>query len=253
MLERAAQKLRLDQLVIQQGRQAPSKDRGNSKDDILEMIQHGAERIINSSESMTVEDDIDSIIRKGEERTAALNDKYSSLNIHDLANFTTEAPGTTTWEGEKFGGKKRVGNLWIEPASRRPGPHKEGALNVNHYYGNTLQTSGRRPGPQKAPRPPGYRLDFQFYPTEFYALQERDTAAYQVDPRISNAKPWATADTCLSLLFELEQRREGYVVPLQSDKSKTAEQLEEERQAAQDIIDKCEQSDFEVSVSAVHL
>jgi len=65
MLERAAQKLRLDQLVIQQGRQQISKgetdpllaDAGTDlvcvaadKDELLEMIAHGAEKIVNSNE-----------------------------------------------------------------------------------------------------------------------------------------------------------------------------------------------------------
>ena len=66
MLERAAQKLRLDQLVIQQGRtQAAKGMHPNSntesiylpfdtaaanKEELLEMITHGAEKIINSSE-----------------------------------------------------------------------------------------------------------------------------------------------------------------------------------------------------------
>lgn len=47
MLERAAQKLRLDQLVIQQGRTQQTK--AANKDELLEMITHGAEKIINST------------------------------------------------------------------------------------------------------------------------------------------------------------------------------------------------------------
>jgi len=65
MLERAAQKLRLDQLVIQQGRAQQSKgmfflklmiiflmlpSAAANKEELLEMITHGAEKIINSSE-----------------------------------------------------------------------------------------------------------------------------------------------------------------------------------------------------------
>ena len=48
MLERAAQKLRLDQLVIQQGRQNPNK--AANKEELLDMIQHGVERIVNSGD-----------------------------------------------------------------------------------------------------------------------------------------------------------------------------------------------------------
>lgn len=65
MIERAAQKLRLDQLVIQQGRTQINKGKtamsyyqasvadGNvaaNKEELLDMITHGAEKIINSNE-----------------------------------------------------------------------------------------------------------------------------------------------------------------------------------------------------------
>lgn len=68
MLERAAQKLRLDQLVIQQGRTTQTKgivlfgfflivyvidqsaEKAASKDELLEMITHGADKIINSND-----------------------------------------------------------------------------------------------------------------------------------------------------------------------------------------------------------
>ena len=65
MLERAAQKLRLDQLVTQQGRTQATKGEvfpvllelkcqsrrvAANKEELLEMIAHGAEHIVNSSE-----------------------------------------------------------------------------------------------------------------------------------------------------------------------------------------------------------
>ena len=48
MLERAAQKLRLDQLVIQQGRTQITKQA--NKDELLDMIHHGADKIISSND-----------------------------------------------------------------------------------------------------------------------------------------------------------------------------------------------------------
>lgn len=47
MLERAAQKLRLDQLVIQQGR-SQATNKAASKDELLDIITHGAEQIVNT-------------------------------------------------------------------------------------------------------------------------------------------------------------------------------------------------------------
>lgn len=117
MLERAAQKLRLDQLVIQQGRQQQSK--AANKDELMEMITAGAEKIINNSEeyvvlllihavsniepscSLMIDDDIDAIIQRGEERTSELNSKYEGLNLEDLNNFKSDA-SVQQWDGEDF-------------------------------------------------------------------------------------------------------------------------------------------------------
>ncbi len=48
-----------------------------------------------------VNDDIDAIIQRGEERTQRLNSKYEGLNFDDLSNFKSEA-SVQQWEGEDF-------------------------------------------------------------------------------------------------------------------------------------------------------
>jgi SWI/SNF-related matrix-associated actin-dependent regulator of chromatin subfamily A member 5 len=50
---------------------------------------------------LLVNDDIDAIIARGEERTSALNSKYEGLNFEDLSNFKSEA-SVQQWEGEDF-------------------------------------------------------------------------------------------------------------------------------------------------------
>jgi SWI/SNF-related matrix-associated actin-dependent regulator of chromatin subfamily A member 5 len=60
-----------------------------------------------SSFSLLIDDDIDAIIKRGEEKTAELASKYESLNIDDLANFKSESM-VHAWEGEEFG-KVRCG------------------------------------------------------------------------------------------------------------------------------------------------
>lgn len=144
MLERAAQKLRLDQLVIQQGRTQQAKGgplvtcsvmwavlilkfkyivkshtAAANKEELLEMITHGAEKIISASEELVsaystlptlfitslyrhlINEDIDAIIARGEERTIELNSKYEGLNLEDLNNFKSDA-SVQQWEGEDF-------------------------------------------------------------------------------------------------------------------------------------------------------
>lgn len=50
---------------------------------------------------MIVNDDIDVIIQRGEERTAELTSKYEGLNLEDLNNFKSDA-SVQQWEGEDF-------------------------------------------------------------------------------------------------------------------------------------------------------
>ena len=48
-----------------------------------------------------INDDIDAIIQRGEERTTVLNSKYEGLTFEDLSNFKSEA-SVQQWEGEDF-------------------------------------------------------------------------------------------------------------------------------------------------------
>lgn len=50
---------------------------------------------------MMINDDIDEIIQRGEERTHRLNSKYEGLSFEDLSNFKSEA-SVQQWEGEDF-------------------------------------------------------------------------------------------------------------------------------------------------------
>lgn len=48
-----------------------------------------------------IDDDIDAIIQRGEERTVELNRKYEGLKLDDLNNFNSDAT-VQQWEGEDF-------------------------------------------------------------------------------------------------------------------------------------------------------
>ncbi|KAJ2437661.1 chromatin remodeling complex Adenosinetriphosphatase, partial [Coemansia sp. RSA 2337] len=135
VLERAMQKLRLDQLVIQQGRLAqPSK--GTTREQLLDMVQFGAESIFNGpSEKTSAADsrvasgagtpahsdagglaeagafDIDDILRRGESRTQLLQSKYADMGLDDLNRFANESASTTQWEGEDYARKRRAADI----------------------------------------------------------------------------------------------------------------------------------------------
>lgn len=51
--------------------------------------------------SLMIDDDIDAIIQRGEERTVELNSQYEDLNLDDLNNFKSDAT-VQQWKGEDF-------------------------------------------------------------------------------------------------------------------------------------------------------
>ncbi|KAG9096339.1 hypothetical protein FRC06_008763 [Ceratobasidium sp. 370] len=210
MLERAAQKLRLDQLVIQQGRTTINK--AANKEELLDMIQHGAEKIVNSADDMMVDNDIEEIITRGEERTAVLNQKYEGLNLEDLSNFKSENM-IQTWEGEDFQNKRKtIGLTWIQPSKRE----RKGNYSIDQYYKDAMRAGPSKPdkGP-KVPRAPKQFAvqDHQFFSKRFIELQERETAAWK--------------------------KAQGIQAPLREpvDEDDTPEKLEEERRLEQEEID----------------
>ncbi|KXN86814.1 ISWI chromatin-remodeling complex ATPase ISW2 [Leucoagaricus sp. SymC.cos] len=215
MLERAAQKLRLDQLVIQQGRAQQAAKAAANKEELLEMITHGADKIINSPENMLVNEDIEAIIQRGEERTAELSSRYEGLNLEDLSNFKSDA-SVQQWEGEDFRTGRKQLNLNLLSLSKR---ERKSNYSVDSYFKDTLRagTSKVEKAP-KMPRAPKQISiqDFQFFPPELAVLQERELAVYK---RLNGIQAVA---------------REP-----QNDED-TAEKLEEERQTAQEFIDTAE-------------
>ncbi|KAI4094733.1 MAG: hypothetical protein L6R37_007180 [Teloschistes peruensis] len=187
VLERAAQKLRLDQLVIQQGRAQQAAKAAASKDELLTMIQHGAEKVFESkgptgalaSKSDLSDDDIDAILRHGEKRTAQLNARYEKLGIDDLQKFSSDS--AYEWNGENFAAnvKKDVGIAWIHPSKRE---RKEQSYSMDKYYRNALSTGGRTVDAKpKAPRAPKQIQihDYQFFPPRLQDLQDRETAFFR--------------------------------------------------------------------------
>jgi SWI/SNF-related matrix-associated actin-dependent regulator of chromatin subfamily A member 5 len=71
VVERAHQKLKLDAMVVQQGRLA-DKDKKLTKDDMLAAVKFGADAVFRSSESSITNEDIDVLIARGQKKTACV-------------------------------------------------------------------------------------------------------------------------------------------------------------------------------------
>lgn len=221
VLERAAQKLRLDQLVIQQGRAQVAAKAAANKDQLLSMIQHGAEKVFTSksssglaSKGADIDDgDIDDILAQGENRTKELSARYEKLGLDDLQKFTSES--AYEWNGENFANtKKDIGMSWINPAKRE---RKEQSYSMDKYFRQTMYgTKEKGEQKPKAPRAPKQVAvhDYQFFPPRLRDLQDRETAYYR--------------------------KEIGYKVPLSEGDEENAEEREAERALEQQEIDNAE-------------
>lgn len=191
VIERAAQKLRLDQLVIQQGSGKKTPNVGNNKDDLLEMIQYGAKDMFEKkSSNISVDEDIEEILKKGDRKTKELNAKYQALGLDDLQKFNgMENQSAYEWNGKNFQKKSEDKVVeWINP-SRRERRREQQTYSVDDYYKEIIggtQKGSQKPSvkstPQpRAPRPPKYvqGQDFQFFPQELEQLQKKEQLSFK--------------------------------------------------------------------------
>lgn len=169
IVERAEIKLRLDKLVIQQGKLVDNKSAQLNKDEILNMIRFGANHVFASKDSGKstrtnhppsllislihitnnqfftdiTEADIDTILQTSEEKTMEQQQKLEGLGESSLRNFTVDAPQSQKpsvyqFEGEDYREKQKInlGN-WIEPPKRE----RKANYAVDAYFREALRVS----------------------------------------------------------------------------------------------------------------
>ncbi|KAL7785538.1 SNF2 family N-terminal domain-containing protein [Trichoderma ceciliae] len=234
VLERAAQKLRLDQVVIQQGRAQVAAKAAANKDELLTMIQHGAEKVFQSKGSTEEaankdkelnDEDIDEILNRGESRTKALNARYEKLGIEDLQKFTSES--AYEWNGENFANtKKNIGINWINPTKRE---RREQSYSMDKYFRQAMYPNPKADAKPKAPRAPKQVPvhDYQFYPTRLQDLQDRETAFYRKEIGYKVPLPDGDDDSLSEREAEreLEQQEIDNATPLTEDERAEKEEL----------------------------
>ncbi|XP_069692147.1 chromatin-remodeling complex ATPase chain Iswi isoform X2 [Periplaneta americana] len=225
IVERAEVKLRLDKLVIQQGRLVDNKQNQLNKDEMLNMIRHGANQVFASKDSAITDEDIDTILMKGEAKTEEMKQKLAGMGESTLRNFTLDAPGTDSvyqFEGEDYREKQKIlgiGN-WIEPPKRE----RKANYAVDAYFREALRVS--EPKAPKAPRPPKQPIvqDFQFFPPRLFELLDqeiyyfRKTVGYKVPKN-----PELGSDA--SRIQKEEQRKIDDAQPLTEDEVIEKEKL----------------------------
>merc|ERR1719234_1753104 len=180
IVEKAEIKLKLDRMVIQQGKLAEQKANLN-KDEMVNMIRHGASHIFSSKEGELTDVDIDKLLETGERRTAEQQEKLAALGESSLRTFTidnVEEKSVYAFEGEDFRDKtKDIGLNWIAPPKRE----RKANYAVDAYFREALRTGSNEPKAHKAPRPPKQPIvqDFQFFPGRLFELLDQEIYHYR--------------------------------------------------------------------------
>jgi len=101
IVERAQQKLKLDAMVVQQGR-LKDKDKV-SKEEIMAAVTFGADTVFRSDESTITDEDIDIILERGKAKTKELKEKISKAEKGDLLDFRLDGGiSAQTFEGVDY-------------------------------------------------------------------------------------------------------------------------------------------------------
>ncbi|KAG9305927.1 hypothetical protein G9A89_016580 [Geosiphon pyriformis] len=254
VLERAAQKLRLDQLVIQQGR-ASQTQKATSKEELLTMIQHGANSIFTSSDSTVTKDDIDQILLKGEEKTVELNRRYEGLGLEDLQKFSSES--AYEWQGENWSHKRKEvvsGFSWIEPPKRE----RKANYTVDNYFKEALRV-GNKPTAPRVPRVAKQInvAEYQFFPQRLVELLKREmyyqqkSAGYIVPTRESPEQENGD-DTAMREAEKQERERERQEEQRKIDNAipLTEEEMDEKDELYKEAFHDWSKRDFNNFVTA---
>jgi SWI/SNF-related matrix-associated actin-dependent regulator of chromatin subfamily A member 5 len=102
IVERAQQKLKLDAMVVQQGR-LKEKDQKLSRDELLMAVRFGADKIFKSKDSSITDEDIDMIIDAGKKKTQELSEKLKDADKGDLLDFKLDGnTNMQTFEGVDY-------------------------------------------------------------------------------------------------------------------------------------------------------
>ncbi|XP_045708240.1 probable global transcription activator SNF2L1 isoform X4 [Phyllostomus hastatus] len=221
IVERAEIKLRLDSIVIQQGRLIDQQSNKLAKEEMLQMIRHGATHVFASKESELTDEDITTLLERGEKKTAEMNERLQKMGESSLRNFRMDAEQSLyKFEGEDYREKQKLGMVeWIEPPKRE----RKANYAVDAYFREALRVS--EPKVPKAPRPskqPNVQ-DFQFFPPRLFELLEKEilyyrkTIGYKV-PRNSDIPNPAVAQ-------REEQKKIDGAEPLTAEETEEKEKL----------------------------
>lgn len=178
IVERAEVKLRLDKLIIQQGKLSDKMGPNLNKDEMLNIIRFGAKQLLSTKdEEVDLDHDIEKLLADGEEKTLQQKKKLDEIGADgSLRTFSLDTQATVyLFEGENYRDKQKIAENWIEPPKR---DRKVANYTVDAMF---KDASKQEPKPPKAPKPPRQPQvpDYHFYPKRLFELLEMEIFHYQ--------------------------------------------------------------------------
>ncbi|SPR01727.1 unnamed protein product (mitochondrion) [Plasmodiophora brassicae] len=271
VIERAELKLRLDAMVIQQGRLADRSTK-MSKGELVALIRYGADEVFRSKDSTITDEDIDIILSKGAERTEQLAAKMGEFERTSLASFAMgdvagqEAPSADDAflslagaGGKDDGAASDLAflNKVSEALGKRERVRPRTSYDVDQYYKEVMERDqrSRRKGPSLVPRPKRLPqlFDFQFLRRDrIIELSERELERWSLslDAPDIDALPPALTDEELAEKEAL--LAEGYSHWNKRDFNQYLRAMERHGRNAIDQIAKSVPSKTEDEVRAYH-
>jgi len=176
VLERAWKKLFLDAMVVQQGR-LTDKHKSANKDELLEMIRFGAEKVIKTGSVDEIDFDIEDVLAAGKEKTAELTKKLKEMAGSSMAaNFTMDGGAGSLYkmdaeEEENVEGEGANTGFFLDIGQRDR--KSRGGYNVDQMYREQMGAKKDHKALQ-APKMPKHLITPQFLEFQFYDTQRID-------------------------------------------------------------------------------
>lgn len=203
VVERAQQKLKLDAMVVQQGR-LKEKDKLSS-DELLAAVRFGADKVFKSKDSSISNDDIDLILDSGKRKTQELNEKLKAADKGDLLDFKLDdGLSAQTFEGVDYSGNalaKAAQAEFLMSMDIGKRERRTANYNENKLYQQQIAALQGAPKPKKKKvfkLPKSMRLpkleEWQMYDrTPLLKIQEEEEKAFRALPeeqqKLANMKP----------------------------------------------------------------
>lgn len=131
-------------------------------DELLTMIRHGAKEIMRGNKKGEQGDQLEQIedlIKRGEERTVQLQEKYKNAGMDDLQRFSTTIK-SYEWEGEDYSKRKLDSDdFYLQPAKRE----RKATYADDPYFTATKTVKAPVAKPPKPPKQVKMQVSFPLH------------------------------------------------------------------------------------------